>query len=95
MQPGTVTAGLAIHYCCTGDIDNTGHLSVLCPPKDANRIGSSPVGPFPYKRLATTARPSGSFAYLYHQLDDSTIVEDYAEKEIGGWMSSKINITTA
>ena len=50
-----------------------------------------PPSTFPYARLASWANVNASVSYIYHQLDDTTLVEDALLVEYG-WKTTNITI---
>ncbi|KAL8636975.1 MAG: hypothetical protein Q9226_009177 [Calogaya cf. arnoldii] len=52
----------------------------------------SPNAPFPFQRLSTTSATNTTKTYLYHQINDSTIGEEYWDGTSGFWLSN--NLTT-
>ena len=54
----------------------------------------SPEAPFPYRRLASAFRTNATQSYVYHQLNESTFVED-VWVESGFWLpSTNISVKT-
>lgn len=55
----------------------------------------TPDSPFPYPRLASTYGDNTTNTYLYHQLDDSVLVEDTWDGDPKSfWISKNITIDT-
>lgn len=51
----------------------------------------TPHTPFPFLRLASSTAP-GDISYLYHQVDNFTLIEHELNGNVAGWTSST-NIT--
>lgn len=50
---------------------------------------------FPSQRLSTTSPVNTTKTYLYHQIDDKTLGEEYWDGTSGFWLSSNITIDVA
>ena len=52
----------------------------------------SPNAPFSFQRLSTTSPMNTTKTYLYHQIHDSTIGEEYWDGTSGFWLSDNLTI---
>ena len=70
-----------------GTLNNLFELpgSMKLPPSGA---------PFPYARLATNLKGDRGDFYVYHQVNDTSLVEDLFDNSIGHFTSTYINIET-
>ncbi|KAL8853050.1 MAG: hypothetical protein Q9221_002080 [Calogaya cf. arnoldii] len=52
----------------------------------------SPNAPFSFQRLSTTSPMNTTKTYLYHQINDSTVGEEYWDGTSGFWLSDNLTI---
>lgn len=71
---------------------NGTELSLLGYERILNGLSNKPSNSFPFKRLATCTKLNSTAAYLYHQLDGTTIGEEEYDLVRGVWRAAK-NIT--
>ena len=63
-----------------------------------NGASSDNVGPnvsFPFKRLASINPPEHETSYVYHQIDGTTLAEEYYEYSLSQWLSTNITVPNA
>ncbi|KAL9038632.1 MAG: hypothetical protein Q9214_005201 [Letrouitia sp. 1 TL-2023] len=58
----------------------------------SNGIENGTPSSFPYARLGGTAQWNGTVLYLYHQVNDTTFVEDQFDETTGIWVSTNVTI---
>lgn len=47
-------------------------------------IPPSPTSPFPFRRLASTFKQNSTESYVYHQLNDSVLTEEFWDGDSTG-----------